>query len=129
MRSALRRRYYCDHCNKGSGSPSAMQRHEKGCTKNPERVCGMCLVSGERNHRPDDLLQILNEGGFEALKEAAEECPACILSALRLLPTYPPSEDGPGGITGPDDGRHTWRFKDAKEEWWKGLRERESGFW
>ena len=123
MRSALRRRYYCDHCNKGSGSPSAMKRHEKGCTKNPQRRCGMCLVYGRVNRSPSDLLRVLNEQGFEALKEATEDCPACILSALRLLPYDLPSEDGPGGMVGPDDGRHEWRFQDAKRDWWEAARE------
>lgn len=32
MRTAMRPRYYCDHCNKGNGSPSAMRRHERGCS-------------------------------------------------------------------------------------------------
>ena len=36
MRTAMRPRYYCDHCNKGNGSPSAMRRHERGCTLNPQ---------------------------------------------------------------------------------------------
>lgn len=37
MKTRMRPRYYCDHCQKGSGSPSAMRRHEASCTLNPRR--------------------------------------------------------------------------------------------
>lgn len=39
MRKALRMRYYCEFCNKGSGSASYMKRHEAGCTNN-DRASG-----------------------------------------------------------------------------------------
>lgn len=123
MRTAMRPRYYCDHCNKGSGSPSAMRRHEAGCTANPARVCGMCALAhyefGEKPAPPrDELRKVLDAQGFQAMCEAANHCPACILSVIRLL-NYPGDEEGPGGVSGPADGRESWSYSQAKTQWWK----------
>ena len=79
MRTAMRPRYYCDHCNKGNGSPSAMRRHERGCTMNPQRVCGMCKMlaeSGVMDPAPprDELVCIMDAEGFPAMCKAAEHC-------------------------------------------------------
>jgi hypothetical protein len=122
MRTAMRPRYYCDHCNKGNGSPSAMRRHERGCTLNPQRVCGMCkMIDEEGGPDPapprDQLVAILNAQGFRAMCEAANDCPACILSVIRTL-NYPGDEEGPGGVSGPADGRESWNYDQAKQAWW-----------
>ena len=117
----MRPRYYCDHCGKGSGSPSAMTRHERGCTKNPERVCGMCAAA-ETTHGYNvaELIGILDKEGFKGLRSAVYDCPACILSALRTK-NYPGDECGPGGVTGPNDGRETWNFSEAKMAFWDAV--------
>lgn len=122
MRTAMRPRYYCDHCNKGNGSPSAMRRHERGCTLNPQRVCGMCkMLADEGGPEPaparDELVRILDADGFKAMCAAANDCPACILSALRTKNVFD-DELGPM-VSGPDDGRNGWNYKQAKEQWWK----------
>lgn len=44
MRAMKRWRYYCDHCRKVGGSRSAMEKHERGCTANPARICGVCAA-------------------------------------------------------------------------------------
>ena len=133
MRTAMRPRYYCDHCNKGNGSPSAMRRHERGCTLNPQRVCGMCKMladeGGPEAAPPRDaLVRILDAEGFKAMCAAANDCPACILSALRTKNVID-WESGPS-VAGPNDGRQEWNYKQAKEQWWKewnsGQAERES---
>lgn len=121
MRTAMRPRYYCDHCNKGSGSPSAMKRHERGCTANPQRVCGMCAMQAEAGGDPpapprDELVRILDCSGFAEMCRAANDCPACILSALRTKNVMD-DERGPI-VLGPDDGRQEWQFKAAKKAWW-----------
>ncbi len=130
MRTAMRPRYYCDHCNKGSGSPSAMRRHESGCTANPQRRCGMCMLLARENiEQPapprDELRKVLDAEGFTAMCEAANHCPACILSVVRLL-NYPGDEEGPGGVSGPTDGRESWSYTKAKDEWWKGYHDEQS---
>ena len=121
MRTAMRPRYYCDHCNKGNGSPSAMRRHEAGCTLNPTRVCGMCRMQaddGGPDPAPprDELVRIMDEVGFDAMREAANGCPACILAALRTKNRCD-DERGPY-VDGPDDGRQSWQYAAAKKSWW-----------
>jgi hypothetical protein len=121
MRTAMRPRYYCDHCNKGNGSPSAMRRHERGCTLNPARVCGMCAkLADEGGPDPapprDELRKLLDTQGFKAMCEAANDCPACILSVLRQITSF--GEEGPLTVTGPQDGRESWSYTKAKTDWW-----------
>lgn len=118
----MRPRYYCDHCNKGNGSPSAMRRHERGCTANPQRVCGMCAkLAEEGGPEPapprDELVRIMDAQGFTAMCEAANKCPACILAALRTKNTKGDSETPPG-VLGPEDGRESWSYTQAKQAWW-----------
>ena len=122
MRTAMRPRYYCDHCNKGNGSPSAMRRHERGCTANPQRVCGMCsMLAREGGPAPAPplaiLLDTLDTEGFKAMRELANDCPACILAALRVR-NLPADAEGPGRVAGPEDGRNEWSYTQAKTQWW-----------
>jgi hypothetical protein len=121
MRRVQRWRYYCDHCKKVSGLRSAMEKHEKGCTLNPARDCGICgfLCTGgaaladllallpdpkafvihhpadkfyngiewdeiEASDQPDDdALRDAVHAVLPKLREMTENCPACILAALR----------------------------------------------
>ena len=122
MRTAMRPRYYCDHCNKGNGSPSAMRRHERGCTLNPNRVCGMCkMLADEGGPEPapprDELVRIMDEQGFKAMCAAAEHCPACILTAVRTK-NFKGDSETPPGVLGPKDGRESWSYREAKQVWW-----------
>ena len=120
MKTKMRPRYYCDHCGKGTGSPSYMRRHERGCTLNPDRVCGMCHDGRVApTKKPADLLAILNADGFPALCEEVGDCPACILAALRPLNHMDP-ELGPT-VLGPNDGRQEWSYKAAKQRWWDDI--------
>ena len=106
MRTKRVNRYYCDFCPKAGGSAGHMKRHERGCTMNPDRVCGVCGIV-EATQRPiQELIALLpnhlnfqcyGEGheGYDAaltitankklprLREAANDCPACILAAIR----------------------------------------------
>ena len=88
MRTAMRPRYYCDHCKRGSGSPSFMRRHEAGCTANPNRICGMCrLRDGGAGYMDAGLAAFASteepRAQMQALREAVEDCPACIFAVLR----------------------------------------------
>lgn len=127
MRTAMRPRYYCDHCNKGSGSPSAMKRHERGCTLNPQRNCQMCArLADEGGPEPapprDELLRVMDNDGFAAMCKAANDCPACILAALRSRNTS--GEFGGYHVPGPDDGRNAWSYTSAKTAWWADFNEK-----
>jgi len=129
MRTAMRPRYYCDYCSKGNGSPSAMKRHESGCTLNPNRVCGMCRMMvnaklAEWSPTRDELVRILDTEGFEAMRKSANNCPACILSALRTKNRFS-DETGPY-VDGPTDGRQLWDYAKAKKEFWHNWMEFQS---
>ena len=100
-------RYCCDFCKKTSLSKGAMNKHEKHCTMNPDRKCRMCAYMEGYSAplpeliamlpEPSELLyeiecgyQATGEGkmpafweAFEKMRDAAEQCPACILAALR----------------------------------------------
>lgn len=122
MRMVMRPRYYCEHCNKANGSPSAMKRHERGCTNNQHRVCGMCRMLAEAGGPEpapprDELVKIMDTQGFKAMCEAANDCPACILSALRTK-NFKGDAETPPCVLGPEDGREMWSYGKAKEEWW-----------
>lgn len=64
----------------------------------------------------DELVRILDCGGFEEMCRAANHCPACILSALRTKNVID-EERGPI-VIGPDDGRREWDYQVAKKKWW-----------
>jgi len=107
MKQIKRWRYYCDFCKKAGGSKGHIIRHEKSCTLNPNRICNVCLSLLEVEQKSiSQLLEILPDGrnfieeeiagmisygtlGKEVekhmpkLRELTENCPACIMAALR----------------------------------------------
>lgn len=104
MRSKKVTRYWCDHCNKAGLQVHAMAKHEAHCTMNPLRKCRVCELLGEVTPVVGDLVALLprpgdypSTGNFDeenafydavdsalpALREAAHNCPACVMAALR----------------------------------------------
>jgi len=107
MRSKQVTRYWCDFCNKAGLSKHAMANHEKRCTKNIDRECRVCVfVNGggnsdrERMQKLIDLLPEPIEHNYDnpskwvayqselaiamvSVRLHADNCPACILAALR----------------------------------------------
>jgi hypothetical protein len=112
MRKTLRWRYYCEFCKKAGNSAFHMEKHEKGCTLNPHRKCRMCdFVAGIQKPiaelivllpNPDDFKEEVRDSitgeflytsfnvpdepiskGLQALREATDNCPACIMAAIR----------------------------------------------
>lgn len=124
-------RYKCDFCKKANCSSFAIANHEKGCTANPNRVCGMCK-HGIGSVPLADLIQILRDSGIkngairywtkedrtkiqaqlEPLREAAGDCPACMLAAIRQ------SEYA---------GYIEFDYKAQHEQFWKDVRDNEPG--
>lgn len=89
MRERRVLRFYCDHCSQSAGRRNAMEKHERGCTKNPARVCGMCIAASgaPSQYTVQQLAEILGDGSPERMKElrrATDNCPACILAAIRV---------------------------------------------
>lgn len=81
MKKIKRWRYYCDFCGKSSGSGGHMSRHEKRCTANPNRVCGMCGHVGIKGFI--EALGAGDEDGVDKLRDATNGCAACMLAAVR----------------------------------------------
>lgn len=73
-------RYTCEFCGRNGYSAGHMKKHETGCTRNPDRICGMCKAGGLVQADPAAMRAIL-ETGIESLKEMCK-CPACILAAV-----------------------------------------------
>lgn len=101
-------RYYCDFCKKAGCSGYHLKRHERGCTKNPSRTCGVCKMLEEEQRPIAELIRPLPDPAqfvkirewdnseyygnglataaakaLPALRTAANNCPACILAAIR----------------------------------------------
>ncbi len=103
MITKLRPRYYCEHCKKSGASKYHMMRHERGCTANINRICGMCALDDEfatptRKELEDafakDVAENWTPDGFEVpivdpvnLRLVANGCPACMISVIRKTET------------------------------------------
>lgn len=114
MRTKTVKRYYCEHCSKGSFKIPSMVRHEMCCIKNPVRSCPLCENTwddGEAEKYIAIVNQVWEKSEKEVLDElarACEHCPACILSALVQFPQSKNEEE-----------RHFFEFdyKVAKADW------------
>lgn len=103
MKTKKVNRYSCDFCDKHKYSASHMKRHEEICTKNPNRKCRCCrfvdavtvnikdLIAvlpnpndykDEYGNFSDDLTKKANEG-LVVLRIGTNNCPACIMAAIR----------------------------------------------
>lgn len=114
MRVRKVNRYYCDFCKKANLSRFHMANHERGCTLNPARVCGVCklvddgrdcdyvavpladmvamlpdpqlyplIIDGQDVGSFDDTLTRVANAVLPALRNAAGDCPACVMAAIR----------------------------------------------
>lgn len=75
-------RYYCEFCKKSGASGGWIAKHERGCTRNPDRICGMCDKAGCEQHTIQELLAVLEEGGAVKTLAFAAGCPACVVAAI-----------------------------------------------
>ena len=82
MNKVRRWRYYCDFCKKSGAAGWAMAQHEKHCTRNPRRVCRMCVIGGKPQQSLAEVIAVLRMGGLEAARERVHRCPACVLAAI-----------------------------------------------
>jgi hypothetical protein len=106
MKAVKRWRYYCDFCKKVTGRKSVMENHERGCTNNPDRICGLCELTGDDQVLMSDLKNLIDTLGsdgeeyggfksweeltdesFKAICEASNNCPVCILAVMRQTGT------------------------------------------
>ncbi len=111
MKKVKRWRYYCDYCKKSGGNGGHMKKHELSCTANPDRKCGFCYQAEVEQPKTQDMIDLVNkfvtsvswgnsdecsntlkDGVTEKqvlkeLRELTNNCPACILTAMRLTTT------------------------------------------
>lgn len=102
MKIKLKNVYYCDFCKKHGLASWAMKEHEKHCTLNPDRKCGLCDRKGvyKKGIKFIDkafkklMSHRINDGGIsgehdrkfeDAIKKLSDEleCPVCVFSVLR----------------------------------------------
>ena len=132
MRKVQRWRYYCDFCPKAGQSGFHMKNHESSCTLNPGRVCKMCAKMGHDGtpaietllavlpSMPDDMnwdreeaFKLVVEAAMPALRELTQNCPVCIMAALRQKKIRVPIVQ-------------SFNFKAEMEEIFKGINEEEA---
>ena len=111
MKKVKRWRYYCDYCKKSGGSGGHMKNHELSCTANPDRKCKFCYHAEVEQPKTQDMIDLVNkfitsfiwgnkgewsnilkddvteEQVLKELRELTNNCPACILTAMRLTMT------------------------------------------
>lgn len=99
-------RYICEYCKKSGCAAGHMKKHEERCTMNPNRKCGMCAMMDLDQPNLTSMIALLpNPDQYEKkerywsgfgndfkkvveeimpkLREKTNDCPACILAALR----------------------------------------------
>ncbi len=121
MKKRLVWRYTCEFCKKANCSAPSIAKHELHCTKNPARVCRMCMRVGEKQPPISELIAAIHfvpvtefldiqiqERRLDRVRIAARNCPACILAAIRQ--SINPEE----GVYGDDGG---WKWKDERQAW------------
>lgn len=118
-------RYYCDYCNKGGCSKGHMVKHEKHCTMNPNRLCGLCEAAGNTPVPIPNLIAALTghgddwATGMTELRDLTDDCPACILAAIRQSHI----QDPPTGL-----GSGEW-VDDVRSDLGFNYREEHQAFW
>lgn len=100
-------RYYCDYCKKAGCHAGYLRTHEKHCTANPNRECGMCLMIEDAEQKPLAELTAVFDGfsgpcsglvtpklravwadhdaRIKELETLTNGCPACMLATARAL--------------------------------------------
>ena len=128
--------YYCEHCGKHLLTRHAMERHERRCTLNPDRVCGFCdgghdlKALAESFARRCKVIEDITSGGYVSwvpnvvdftandILDAVDGCPACALAVIRLarVPHGDSSEPlAPAWVQ--------YDYDAAKHAWWASHRE------
>ena len=98
-----------------------MKKHEAGCTMNPNRVCGMCRVAGIEQQPIQELINALGDGtNLSKLRDLSENCPACILAAIRQSRVFCYDDGGLG-----KDNSAAFNYKAEKESLWKDINNRD----
>lgn len=115
MKVKVKTVYYCEYCGKKMFVRKAMERHEKRCTRNPNRSCGMCqgYVEFDVKLRPsDDDFSVVWEIDMDHVLDMVDGCPAC---ALAIFHTEKRKLKQGHYLIAPE---HDW-YEKARDAWWK----------
>lgn len=99
--------YYCEHCKKKGLAAHVIIKHEKGCTANPNRICGICdnekgvveiVAEFKKRFTLNPTITFDSDGNtvddtfiaewtgepvtLEEIRNAADHCPACTLKGF-----------------------------------------------
>ena len=102
MRSKTVQMHYCDFCKKKGMRPDIIKEHERRCTGNPNRICGMCELIGNINPPIEVMAKTIEKlvgveifpnlkgplpilSVEEIRKVLVHDCPACLLAVIRFL--------------------------------------------
>lgn len=91
MKVLMVKKFICDFCGRKRYAVGAMRKHEKHCTKNPNRECRMCAKTPDGRVSDSSLLDLIAilscdiDSPRERMKQIRDKCscPACILAAIR----------------------------------------------
>lgn len=81
--------HYCEHCGKHSLMPNRMHKHERRCTLNPKRECGLCGRKGgleeiiQKYSKVGRIEQVVGDVDKDKLMDDVNNCPACALNVIR----------------------------------------------
>jgi hypothetical protein len=98
MKTKVKTVYYCEYCKKHSLMP--LLHHEKHCTANPNRRCGMCdnaygnipelivkykkqIATETKDHGEYTSTIVKSQPKLTDIMGELEGCPACTLAVLR----------------------------------------------
>ena len=118
--------YWCGFCGKHNLSAASIASHEKHCTKNPDRVCRMCIASGEEQLPIAELSKCIDislpDEGLSTLRVMSGHCPACILATLLQCGAHKPGftlmSKGAVHFCVPNMPDITFDFKAECKSWW-----------
>lgn len=90
MRTRAVHRHYCDFCGKGMFKIPSMEKHERHCTANPNRICKMCVLLKQKQPETQVLVDFakglspaIDSGSLERYRKFCGGCPACMLAGVR----------------------------------------------
>lgn len=120
----MKKVYYCEYCGRHRLTSYSIKEHEKRCTLNPHRTCGMCgrsdltpilekyedrfvIEENPAKYGGTRLIWIHGEVTIEEIEKDTEHCPACTLAVLRIcgLAKWPSPID--------------FDYHKSRVKWWK----------
>ena len=132
MKVKVKNVYYCEYCGKRRLIKHIMEKHEQGCTLNPNRKCKLCERTAELEEIiiPDikplinkfkkiaEEKTVAHDGWIEQsptdvkiISDEVNGCPNCILAIIRQSEII-------NATVQQGEAQIRWDYKKALEEYW-----------